>query len=412
MADVIIVGAGAAGLTCARDLTEKGVECLVLEASDGVGGRVRSDRVDGFVIDRGFQILLTAYPQVKKRLDLGALGIGHFEPGAQVMREGRLRRVSDPLRRPLRLGETLATPIASTGDKLRAARLVVDVCSHSPRALLHRRDETTAARLARAGFSEGFIEAFWQPLFAGIQLDPELEVSSRRFEVILCMLARGSTGLPRDGIGAVSRQLGDGLPEESVRLETPVAAVQRGAVVTAGGERITARAVVVATDGPNAHGLLGSEVSDPGSRPVACCWYAARKPPVSGPYLLLDGGASGPAKNVVVMSEVAPSYAPPGRALIAAAVPGGEALDPQITSRVSEQLARWFGSDTGEWEHLRTDVIRHGQPNQCPPLDPRRKVNLGEGMFVCGDHRDTASLQGAMFSGERTAAAVLRHLHG
>jgi len=133
---------------------------------------------------------------------------------------------------------------------------------------------------------------------------------------------------------------------------------------------------------------------------------------VAGPPPHLDGEASGPAKNVAVMSEVSPSYAPAGRALVAAAVPGPAALDPTITGQVREQLARWFDSGTADWEHLRTDVSAHGQPAQAPPLDPKQPVALGEGVFVCGDHRDAASIQGAMFSGGRTAFAVLEQLRG
>jgi phytoene dehydrogenase-like protein len=411
--DVVIVGAGLAGLTCAQDLTRAGVECLVLEASDGIGGRVRTDTVDGFLLDRGFQILLTAYPQVKRRIDLPALGLSRFEPGAVVRRDGRFHRVGDPLRRPLQLPGTLTAPIASAADKLRTARLLIDVCTHSVPALLRRADESTAARLTRAGFSDGYVEAFWQPLFAGIQLDPRLEVSSRRFETILRMLALGATGLPREGIGAVPRQIAATLPDGAIRLATPVAEVRPSLVVTGAGERLTAlSAVVVATDGPSAHSLLGSAVADPGSRSVACCWFAAPAAPREGPHLMLDGENGGPAKNVVVMSEVCPSYAPPGRALVAAAVPGPDALDPEIGERVSAQLAGWFGSAMRDWELIRTDVIAHGQPDQRPPLHPRRGVDLGDGLFVCGDHRDTASIQGAMFSGERTASAVLRHLRG
>jgi phytoene dehydrogenase-like protein len=412
MTDVVIVGAGLAGLACAQDLSAAGVECLVLEASDGVGGRVRTDAVDGFLLDRGFQILLTAYPQVKRRLDLAALELSPFEPGAIVLRDGRRHRVGDPLRRPLQLPGTLTTPIASIADKARTVRLLLDVCTHPVPELLRRPELSTAARLARAGFSDRFIESFWQPLFSGIQLDPELEVSSRRFETILRMLTTGSTGLPREGIGAIPRQLAGTLPDRAVRLSEPVAEVSPAGVLTEAGECIDARAVVVATDGPSAHRLLGAAVPDPGSRAAACCWYAAAQAPVEGPHLMLDGASSGPGKNVVVISEVAPSYAPAGRALVAVAVPGPEALDAGIAARVAEQLAGWFGSDTAEWEHLRTDVIPHGQPDQRPPLHPRQAVALGDGLFVCGDHRDTASIQGAMFSGERTAAAVRRHLAG
>jgi phytoene dehydrogenase-like protein len=410
--DVVIVGAGLAGLTCAQELTRAGIECTLLEASDRVGGRVRTDVVDGFRLDRGFQILLTAYPQVQRRLDLDALHISRFEPGAIVRRNGRMHHVSDPLRRPLQAPRTFATPIASFADKLRAGRLLIDVCTHAVPELLRRPDQTTAQRLARAGLSAGFIEAFWRPLFAGIQLDPDLDVSSRRFEVILRMLATGTTGLPREGMEAIPRQIASTLPSETVRVGVTVTRVQAGGVQTAAGEHLRAHAVVVATEGPAAHQLLGDQVPDPGSRAVACCWYAAPQPPLRGPLLMLDGERSGPATNVVVMSEVASSYAPPGTSLVAAAVPGAAALDPSITVRVRDQLVQWFGSSTRDWRHLRTDVIPHGQPDQRPPLRPKQRVALGEGVFVCGDHRDTASIQGAMFSGERTASAVRRHVAG
>ena len=411
VSEVVIVGAGLAGLVCAQDLTRAGVDCLVLEASDGVGGRVRTDCVDGFLLDRGFQIVLTAYPQVQQRLDLDALGIGYFEPGAVVRTHGRFHRVSDPLRRPRQILQTIRAPIGTLADKARLARLVIDVRAHSVRTLLRRADVTTLERMTRAGFSVRMIESFWRPLFAGIQLDPQLEVSSRRFDTILRMLAIGESGVPRRGIGAIPAQLASTLREGTVRLGARVVQVAGSGVVLDDGERIKARVVVVATEGPAAHRLLGDRVPDPGSRAAACCWFSTLRVPIAGPLLVLDGDASGPVKNLAVLSEVSQSYAPAGRSLVAAAVPGPDALDPTITARAREQLARWFGSTTGDWDHLRTDVIPHGQPGQGPPLRPRQRVGLGEGLFVCGDHRDTASIQGAMFSGERTAQAVLHHLH-
>jgi phytoene dehydrogenase-like protein len=410
--DVVVVGAGLAGLACAGDLARAGISCQVVESSDGIGGRVRTDTVDGYQLDRGFQILLDAYPEVQRRLDLDALALGRFEPGAVVRTGGAFHRVGDPLRRPWDLPATLAAPIGTLADKVRVARLVLDVRTHPVGQLLRRRDGTTAQRLAAAGFSDRIVESFWRPLFAGIQLDPALEVSSRRFDVILRMLAVGGTGVPAAGMGAIPAQLAVGLPPGAVRLGAGVAAVDPGGVVLVDGERVAARAVVVATDGPTAHRLLGGRVPEPGSRAAACCWFTAPSAPVSGAWLLLDGDGSGPARNVAVMSEVAPSYAPPGRTLLAAAVPGPDAFDPTITERVRRQLARWFDSSLGDWEHLRTDVIPHGQPAQGPPLHPKRSVDLGEGVFVCGDHRDTASIQGAMFSGGRTASAVIEFLVG
>jgi phytoene dehydrogenase-like protein len=411
MSDVVIVGAGLAGLVCAADLSAAGVEVTLLEGSDGVGGRVRTDLVDGYRLDRGFQILLTAYPQVKRRLDLRALGLARFEPGAIVRTADGMRSVSDPLRRPLAAPATLSSPVGTLKDKLLTARLLLDVSAVNPRRLLRRPDRSTAQRLAAAGFSDGYIESFWRPLFAGIQLDPGLEVSSRRFEIILRMLAFGATGLPRDGIGAIPDQLARRVPSGALRLSAPVASVEPGTVTLADGEQLAARAVVVATEGPEAHRLLGRRgVADPGSRAVACCWFSLPSAPVRGAHLLLDGTGQGPARNAVVISEVQPSYAPAGRALLAAAVPGPDALDPGVGDRVSSQLKRWLSLERSDLEPLRTDVIPHGQPDQRPPLHVKQRVSLGEGLFVCGDHRDTASIQGAMFSGERTAQAVLRSL--
>ena len=410
MADVIIVGAGMAGLVCAHDLTRAGVDCLLLEASDGIGGRVRSDLVDGYRLDRGFQILLLAYPQVKQRLDLDRLGLGRFAPGAIVRDETGLHRISDPRRVPADALHTALTPIISLPDKLRAAALLADVVTHSPRTLLRRPDRSTAQRLDAAGISPDFVTKFWRPLFAGIQLDPDLEVSARRFELILRMIVTGDTALPREGLGAVPAQIAEQIPADAIRLEAKVAEVTPGQVTLTDGETIRARAVVVATEGPAAHQLLGTRVPDPGSRSAACCWFAMDAPPLRRPYLVLDGEGVGPALNVVVMSEVQPAYAPAGRALIAAAVPGPAALSPMLEDRVRIQLARWFDCSTEDLAPLRTDVIAHGQPLQSPPLHPKQRIDLGDGIFVCGDHRDTASLQGAMFSGERTARAVRSRL--
>ena len=275
MSDVVIVGAGLAGLVCAQDLGRAGVACTVLEASDGVGGRVRTDEVDGFLLDRGFQILLTAYPEVQRRLDVAALEVALFEPGAAIRRRGRFHRVSDPLRRPLGIPATVAAPIGTLADKARLVRLVLDVRRHTVRDLLRRPDMTTAERLAQAGFSDRMMESFWQPLFAGIQLDPDLEVSSRRFDTILRMLAVGATGVPRQGMGTIPAQLAGTLPDGVVRLGASVVGIDASGVILEGGERVSGRAVVVATEGPAAHRLLGARIPIPvrgrrraaGSRP-------------------------------------------------------------------------------------------------------------------------------------------------
>lgn len=409
--DVVVVGAGLAGLACATTLGRHGVDVTVVEASDGVGGRVRSDRVDGFTLDRGFQVLLTAYPELHRQIDLAALDLREFRPGALVWRNGRGSAVVDPFRAPRHLVSTAIAPIGTPVDKLRIAALRRRVRSCHPATLLRGDDLSTAAALAELGFSPTMVERFFRPLVGGIQLDPELQASRRMFDIIFRMLADGAAAVPARGMQALSDQLAAHLPDGSLHLDSPVAEIGPGRVRTVDGRVVAAQAVVVACEGPAAVELVGARrlgVSEVRSRPVGCVWFAADRAPTSSRMIVLDGGSSGPVLNVAVMSNVAPEYAPAGRHLIAAAMPGH--IDGDLAGAARRQLREWWGGQVDGWEHLRTHRIAHGQPDQSPPLRPRRRVNLGDGIFVCGDHRDTASIQGALHSGRRTAEAVLDDL--
>ena len=191
--DVIVVGAGLAGLSAARTLQAAGRRVRVLEASDGVGGRVRTDVVDGFRLDRGFQVLLTAYPEVQRSLDLPALRLQRFDPGASVYVGGRFHTVGDPFRQPSTALSTVMAPIGSVADKLRIARLRAQVRRGDVRELLRGHDVPTVEALRERGFSETMIDRFFRPLFGGIQLDPTLGTSARMFDVIFRMLASGDS---------------------------------------------------------------------------------------------------------------------------------------------------------------------------------------------------------------------------
>lgn len=408
---VIVVGAGLAGLCAARALHQAGHPVTVLEAGDHVGGRVRSERVDGFVADRGFQVLQTAYPEVRAQLDLDALDLRAFAPGAMVWRHGRGHVVGDPLRDPRTLLATMRAPIGSIRDKLRILSLRRDVCRTPAADLLRRPETTTHERLRAAGFSDDIIDHFFRPLFAGIQLDPDLATSSRMFDVIFRSLALGDSALPADGIGAIPAQLAASLPDGAVRLGAAVESVAPGRVRVRDGDEMTAEAVVVATEGPAAARLL--DLPDPGSRSVSSVHFVAPESPAASPtdgrLIWLDGDGAGPAANVAVLSDVAPSYTDDGRALVVAACPG-LVTDVDLVAALRRQLASWFGPSVADWEVLASAQIVHGQPDQRPPFDPKRRVRLAPGLYVCGDHRDTGSVQGAMFSGRRTGEAVVADL--
>lgn len=407
--DVVIVGAGLAGLSCARHVQRAGRSVAVLEASDGVGGRVRTDIVDGFRLDRGFQVLLTAYPEVRSEIDLVKLSMRNFDPGALVRTQSKNHIVTDPFRDPAHVASTALAPIGTVFDKARIALLRLRMQRTSARSLLRGDDMPTARALEDAGFSRRMIDNFFKPLVGGIQLDPQLATSRRMFDVIFQSLSNGDTGVPAMGMGALSEQLAGYLHPSVVHLDTPVASVDTNGVTTRDGRRIDARAVVVATEGPAAAALTG--LPEPGSRPVSCFYFAAPKAPTPHKLIALDGHSGGPVLNFAVMSNVAPEYAPQGQHLIAAACPGvTEETHPGLHDTVVAQLRWWWGQDVTQWRHLRTYNIRHGQPDQSPPFSPKKAVSLGDGLFVTGDHRDTGSIQGAMYSGRRCAAAVLEYL--
>jgi len=386
MANVLIVGAGLAGMACGRYLNAKGVDCLLLEASDSIGGRVRTDSFQGFQLDRGFQVLLTAYPEARAVLDYPALHLMPFEPGALIQIHGKRHRLSDPFRRPSHALSSLFSSVGSFADKLRVARMryrAIHVGSS---------DATTQRYLEAQGFSPQFIEQFFRPFFGGIFLERELRTSSRMAEFVFRMMALGDTSLPRDGMGAISRQLADGL---NILLKKRVRSVSANSVTLENGDHLTASAVILATDGLTAAGF--ANVPAMASRSVSCLYFAADHPPIEEAILVLNGDGRGPVNNFCVVSAVAKSYAPPGAALMAATVLGANPDE----AEVREQMASWFGPATRKWRLLRTYRIGHAQP------EPRA---FPPGWHVCGDHLEQASIDGALVSGRLAAEKVLRTL--
>lgn len=401
-APVVIVGAGLAGLTAARVLNQRGIDTVILESSDDVGGRVRSDNVDGFILDRGFQVLLTAYPEIHRHLNLDALNLQYFEPGAIVWKSGRGHVVSDPFRRPGTFASTALAPIGTLGDKLRIAKMRATLKSASPQDLLRAEDIPTVDALRNMGFSDVMVKSFFTSLVGGIQLDPKLQTSRRMFDMIFRTLATGDTAVPALGMGQITQQLLSSLTRSQLHLNTAVQKISAHEVHLTDGRRIEADTIIVATEGPVASKLLG--LPEVPSRAAGCVYFSAPVAPINGSYIVLDGKGEGPVLNVAVMSHISSHYAPKGTHLIAAAMPGKAEGDLESLART--QLRGWWGAQVDQWTHLRTYRIAHGQPGQNPPFSPKKKLSLGDGLFVCGDHRDTGSIQGAMFSGRRCAEMV------
>ncbi|MFJ3877052.1 NAD(P)/FAD-dependent oxidoreductase [Streptomyces sp. NPDC090077] len=404
-ADVLVVGAGVAGLACARDLVAAGLSVRVLEAGDAVGGRMRTDRLQGFVVDRGFQVFNSAYPQVRRRFELRELRLRPFTPGFLVHTPaGRLGFV-DPVRRPRTIPELLSGRPAARRDLAALALLSARDVLLPPARLKRRPDTTVRTAFADAGISEAFVERFFRPFVAGVFLEDGLETSARVFHMVWRSMLRGTICLPAEGIGAVPRALAAGLPEGAVRLETPVAGLTGDGVLTAGGHEVPARAVVVAT-GPGAVPALLPQVDLPSYRTVTTYYHVAARSPLGEPTLLVDIRRR--FLNTCVLSDVVPGHAPSGQALVATSVTGRDG--PGRERELRSALAEAYGTDTDGWGLLTVRTVGDALPAMDPPQPLTRTTRVAPGRYVCGDHRATGSTQGALASGARAAREVLHDL--
>ncbi len=407
---VVIVGAGLAGLSCARILMKKSVPCLVLESDSLIGGRVKSQRFNEYTLDRGFQVLLDSYPEARSLLDLDRLNLGYFHAGALIRYRDRFRVLCDPIRCPGKALASALTSVATLGDKLRAVRLVRRVKQQDVSSLARVAEAPTSAYLESLGFSRRAIENFFRPFFSGIFLESELSTSNRKFLELFRYFATGRAALPAGGMESIPAQLAEGFSQRSIRTNARVVRVSASHVELESGERFDARRVVIACDPWNAARLLG-EPPPPRGHQTIVVYFSAGKPPITEPWLVLNGDDSGPINSVCVPSVVAKNYAPPNRALISVTVrPGWPAdCETQLRENILQQLRRWYGNDVDTWTHLDTLRVDNALPVQTS-LDVRtRQAALREvdSIIVCGDYLDIASIQGAMHSGSKAAERIL-----
>ena len=403
--DAIVVGAGLAGLAAAHHLHRAGREVAILEAGDAVGGRVRTDEVDGYRLDRGFQVFNTAYPEAAAVLDYERLDLRRFVKGAEVRHQGRDHRLVDPRQQPRSAPATVASPLLPWRDKVAVAAFSA-WCGYAPVDRLLRGTDTTAVEaLRRAGLGEAAIERFVRPFLSGVLLDPELSTSGSYLRLVWRTFVRGQVAVPASGMQAIPDQLAAGLPVGAVRLGASVEALTDAGVAVAGGEEIRAPAVIVATDGSTACRLL-PDLTPPAWNGVTTLYHSVPARPGTEPLLRLDP-EGGLIANSVVMSAAAPRYAPGARALVSTSVVGARRDEPDLEGRVRTRLAELYGGAEADFDPVAVYRVDRAQPASPPPLRLRSEVRVGPGRYVCGDWRDTSSIQGALVSGRRAAQAVL-----
>jgi phytoene dehydrogenase-like protein len=385
--DVVIVGGGLAGLAAARRLQRDGVDYTLHEAGDRLGGRVATDLVDGYRIDRGFQVLNTAYPRLRRLVDLDRLRLCYFTPGVLVRRQGRLHRLVNPLQEPTKAFASVTAGVGNLAERTRFAALASRYSVTDPRKLLTEPETAASEALHDLG---DLREQVLRPFLSGVLGDPDLGTSSHVLAMVLRSFARGRIAVPANGMGELATAIAAPLDPARIRLNSPVDHLP------------TAGAVLVATDPVTAHRLL-PRLPEPRMRPLTTYYYATDRAPLDEPTLVLDGDGRGIVANTVVPTQAAPGYAPLGQHLVAASVVGTG------SEGVAAELGRLYQVPTDGW----TEVARvtAALPDAAPPRGQlTAPVDLGDGVFVAGDHRDSPSIQGALASGWRAAKAIQRHL--
>lgn len=378
--DVIVVGAGLSGLTAAKVLAEAGRSVLVMEKEDTVGGRVRTETVDGYLIDRGFQLINPAYPALRAEVDLETLDLKPFGHGVQVSTQQGLKTLANPLRHPLLLPQTLASGLVNAGDVAGLARFVAS----TPRS-----GAALGAELDRLGVTGAIRTKVLAPFLPGVVADDPDAVDAAIGHFLLTTFALGRPSVPSRGAQALSNQLATAAKRAGAEIRTGTeATVRDGAVDTPEGT-ITARDIVVAT-APQDNGKT--------TRGLTTWWFRADEAPSESPFVRIDATRSGPVVNTAVMTNIAPSYSPDGSALIQASSLHNPAVaDTDVTAHLS---ALW-GTDATKWDLVARTDVEHSLPSQRPGdlgADDARRA---------GDYTVGGSLNGAVRSGRAAAQAVL-----
>ncbi len=406
--DVIIVGGGLSGLSAAIHLQNEGLNIKLFESTDRVGGRVKTDTLNGFLLDRGFQIYITSYPEGKKMLDYNTLRLKHFLAGSVVLYKNKRYHLTDPLRRPLESFSSFGAPFVKFSDQLKILALRNRLKRLSIEDIFNEPEQTTFDYLKHEWhFSTAFINSFFKPFLGGIFLEADLKTSSRVFEFVFKMFSTGYAALPTEGMEAIPRQLAARLAQGTIQTHTGVAKVESGKVTLDSGEEVSARAILVATDPPAARRLLQLPSINVNMRKVKCLYFSvAAKPPVIKPFIMINGNSNSLINNIAVPSVVNPSYAPPGRHLISVSIVQPTSMDDDsLLDAVKAELIQLFGEDVRYWHHLRTYHIHHALPDQSHVsyLERKKIKAITEGVYMCGDHIANGSINAALESGRLVA---------
>lgn len=403
---VIIVGAGIAGLTCARYLKDRGIQSLILEASDGIGGRVRTDKIDGFLLDRGFQILLTAYPEAQRLLDYQQLDLKAFTSGALIRdnQKNNFSIVGNPFKEPSKIWSSLTSNIGNFTDKIRVLRLILDT-NNVQEEIFEKQGISTLDYLRNYGFSDNMIQQFFRPFFGGVFLENELSTSSNFFKYIFGKFYEGDAVVPAKGIEQIARQIEKKLYIGTVKLNTKVVKIDGNRVYLENGDRLYGEKIVLATDGFHADKLLGNDTPRKFNS-TTCTYFSADSSPLKEKMLVLNPNRTSMIHNMCVPSDIAPFYAPNGKSLVSVSTQGFDLHnETELAKNIKRELTTWYGKEVETWQHLKTYHIPQALPNFDISLVDKN-LKISDILYQCGDTTAYPSLNAAMATGRKVAEMI------
>ncbi len=411
MLDVVIIGAGLSGLSAAYHLQSKGYKVAVYEANGKVGGRCKSDYIDGFILDRGLHFFQKGFEESKTVFDYRTLRMESVYPGVMLHYNNNFHLVTNPIKR---IGDSLSLaflPFMSFRDKMKMGTFLTYLMTSTDDHFKKLKDISTRAFLESRGFSKQLIESFFRPLHQAIFLDKSLSTSAYIFASMMKNFSFEESAIPAYGIGSIAVQLAEKLKENTVKLHSRVKQIFDDGIELATGEFIAAKNVIISIPPHEIEKIIPEYKSDLSFNQVTCMYFATKTPPVNTPILLLNGQNQGIVNHVFVPSTIQPSYAPPGSHLVSVTLDLNEDKeDDELIDEVLKELIDWFGVKVNDWVHLKTYHIPHAQPNvQC--YHDYKQFEERDGIFYCGDYLSYGSVNNAILSGKSAAEAVIGHLN-
>jgi protoporphyrinogen oxidase len=408
---ITIIGAGISGLSAGLHLHRKGFTVKIIEASDRVGGRIKTDIVDGFRLDQGFQVLLTSYPEAKMLLDYDALQLKTFLPGATVLYDGGQFEIADPFRRPSALLATAFAPVGSLKDKLNTFILKNKLIAKSIEGIFAQPQKSSLEQLKDYGFSAKMINRFFKPFFSGIFLENNLATPNRMFDFVMKMFSEGDAAIPALGMEEIPKQVAKQLPEDAFIFNTKVADIQGNTIVTATGEQIQSDIIIVATE---ATALISKykTTTETKHHSVTNVYFEAKVAPSNKAVVILNASEKDKiVNNLTVMTNVSKAYAPAGKVLVSVSCNGLlDYSDQELTQKIKTELQPWFGNQVEDWSHVKTYKVKYALPQLAVLKDDLNTADMkiNDNLYCCGDHLMNGSINAAMKSGRLLANLIAK----